>query len=180
MRRERGSVLFLSLLVTLVLTGLLLLEVERTMVEITMIGNERFTKSAYAVAEGGLVTSTARASLDPQSFLVFAGMNNFKVTDTQIGIDVYDRARTGSFGLEGPNASIVTYTTELTHPITTNRIPGFSVGGTCFKRYVWTTTGQYGLAPETGSPSDSVKNAFRLSVQRTRSVVYLGPVPCAL
>ncbi len=180
MKRDRGSVLYLSLLVTLVLTGLLLLEVERTMVEISMIGNERFTKSAYAVSEAGLVTTTARASIDPQSFLVFAGMNNFKVTDTQIGVDVFDRTRTGSFGLEGPNATIVSYTTELSHPITTNRIPGFSVGGTCFRRYVWTTTGQYGLAPETGSSSESVKNAYRLSVQRTRSVVYLGPVPCAL
>jgi hypothetical protein len=180
MKRERGSVLFLSLLVTLVLTGLLLLEVERTMVEISMIGNERFAKSAYAISEAGLVTTTAKAAIDPQSFLIFAGMNNFKVTDLQMGVDVFDRSRTGSFGLEGANAGIVNFSTELTHPITTNRIPGFSVGGTCFRRYVWTTTGQYGLAPETGSSTQSVKNAYRLSVQRTRSVVYQGPVPCAL
>tara|TARA_B100000029_G_scaffold422017_1_gene428515 strand:+ start:4188 stop:4730 length:543 start_codon:yes stop_codon:yes gene_type:complete len=180
MNRESGAVLFLALLMTLMLTGLLVLEVEKTTVEIAMVGNERFAKTAYAVAEGGLVATTAKASQDPQGFLSFAALHNYVVKDDDLNFSVYDLSASGSFGREGANVSVVEFETAMTHPFVTNRIPGYSLQGLCFRRYVWTTTSKYGLGEEEGPETTSVEHTQRLSVQRARSMVYLGPVPCNL
>jgi len=178
--RERGAVLFLSLLLTLILTGLLLVEVERAAVEITMVGNERFSRTGYQVAEGGLLATTAKAALNPQGFIALANLKNNKIDYADLGLNVFDKSAGGSFGHEGPNAGIVDFSTVMTHPVTTNKVPGFGLEGTCFQRYIWTTTSQYGLSAEQGNEEQTVKNAYRLTTQKARSVVYLGPVPCTL
>jgi hypothetical protein len=173
-------VLFLSLLLTLILTGLLLIEVERAAIEISMVGNERFARTGYHVAEGGLLATTAKASLNPQGFITLASLKNYKIDYADLGLNLFDRSSDGSFGREGPNAGIVNFSTSMTHPVTTNKIPGYALEGSCFQRYIWTTTSQYGLSTELGNPNASVNTAYRLSVQKARSVVYLGPVPCTL
>jgi hypothetical protein len=183
MHREQGTVIFLAMLLTLVLTGLLVLQVERTSTEIALVGNARFAKIGYFLADSGLTATLAKAAVDPQSFLAFAEAHledgNPKITLTDLGMDIYGTDYSDIFGPEGYALGIVNFETILTDQTDTNRIPGFSANGTCFKRYVWTTTGQYGLGDE-GSGAGVVNNAFRVTIKKARSIGFLGPVSCPL
>ena len=183
MNRERGSVLFIAMLLTLVLTGLLVLQVERTSTEIALVGNARFAKVGYFLADSGLTATLAKAASDPQSFLTFAEAHkengNPKVTLTDLGIDIYGNDYVDVFGPEGWALGIVNFETVLTDQVDTNRVPGFSANGICFKRFVWTTTGQYGIG-EQSAGAGVVNNAFRVTIKKSRTIGFLGPVNCPL
>ena len=179
MNSERGSVLFLSMLLTLVLTGLLVLQVERTSTEISLVGNARFAKMGYFLADSGLTATLAKAASNPQSFMSFAASNNQKITLSDLGLSIFGNDYHDIFGPEGWSLGIVNFETELTDQSETNRIPGFSSNGSCFKRFVWTTTGQYGLGAQ-GAGSGVVNNAFRLTLKKSRTIGYIGPVQCSL
>lgn len=184
-RGERGAVLFLAMLISVVLSGIILLGINRASLEVAMTGNDRFGTVAAFIAEGGLTGTAMVAAADQDAFMALAETNptadGYLVTDDGVGLDEMwgTSPYADSFGREGPNIGNVQFETELTNQMDTNRVPGYSPDENCFKRFVWTTTSQYGVGAEGGS-SGSVANLHRLAIKEHRMVGYLGPFECGL
>ncbi len=178
--REEGSVLFLALMVTLILSGLLVLALERTAVEVAMVGNERFGLVGYYVADTGMTATMAKAATGPTTFLVLAEAAGYSVGEDELGLQTFgdpsaDPAYDGTFGRESGVVGTVTYTTALSNMVGTYRVPNSPSGELLYQRFNWTTTGQYGLGDE-GAGAGAVDESYRLSIQRLQAIGYLGPV----
>ncbi|MBM4388182.1 MAG: hypothetical protein FJ088_10620 [Deltaproteobacteria bacterium] len=170
---EKGTVLIVGLLVLLVLAAIAIVSVNRVATEMASSGNFRISKMSGFITEGGLEGTMAMAAENPVGFNAFVFANGFQVSQADISPIFWDTGDDGSFGKEVGNISGVNFVTTLSQPITTNRVPGYSVGSFCYNKFNMFTDGFYGTDTAV-NPDDVLRN----SQKRYSSSMYVGPVLC--
>jgi hypothetical protein len=175
---ERGSVLLLALLVLLVLSSIGLMVVQQVTGEAANVGAYRISKQGFYVTEAGLAGPIARAAEDQSVFLSAMQNNSFTIKSTDVHNNFFDFNTWGSFGPEFAQQDAASFVTYFSDPVDTERIPGFSTGGFCYRRYTVTSDGYLGTD---GSTNVADPETLRhTAMARFVSHVYLGPLPCGM
>lgn len=171
MRRERGSLLVIAMMIIIVLAGLGLVAVRSVMLEHHQVGNFRASEQALHITEAGIDSVVALAVSRGDAFPVFVLANQNKVRMTDASDTFFDATPDGSFGRDFAGVGGADFVTELTLPADTNRVPGFPVSEQfIWKKYKMTTTGMYGDQQE--AETDSV---LRNAAKRIVSYSFVGP-----
>ena len=174
-RGERGSVLLLALLVLLVLSSIGLMVVQQVAGEAANVGAYRIAKQGYYVTEAGLAGPVAMAAKDQNSFFGSLGGTDFMVRTSDINASFFDFDTWGSFGPEFAQQDAAQFVTYFSDPIDTRRVPGFSTGGFCYRKYTATSDGFLGTANIDSEEPDSLRHTAQA---RFVSHLFLGPFPC--
>ncbi len=174
-RGERGSVLLLALLVLLVLSSIGLMVVQQVAGEAAQVGAYRVAKQGYYVTEAGLAGPVALAAKDQNAFFSALGGTDFKVTAGDINDSFFDFSTWGSFGPEFAHQDAAQFITYFSDPVDTRRIPGFSTGGFCYRKYTATSDGYLGTENVDSEVPDSLRHTAKA---RFVSHLFLGPFPC--
>jgi hypothetical protein len=188
MRRSfgaRGSVLMISLLVVLVLAGIGLVVVQNLLNEMANVGTFRIVKQGYYLTEAGLTGPIARAAENQNVFMgvlqAKADANQkFTVTIDDVNPGFYDLSQDAdgsSFGPEFARPGAAKFVTYFSDPVDSQRIPGYSTVGFCYRRYTVTADGFLGDDKVDTDDPDSVGHT---ASARFVSHLYLGPFQCGL
>lgn len=172
---ERGSVLLLALLVLLVLSSIGLMVVHQVAGEAANVGAYRVSKQGYYVTEAGLAGPVALAAKDQNAFFGSLGGADFTVRTTDVNPAFFDFGTWGSFGPEFSTQNAAHFITYFSDPIDTRRVPGFSTGGFCYRKYTATSDGYLGTANVDAEAPDSLRHTAQA---RFVSHLFLGPFPC--
>jgi hypothetical protein len=172
---QKGSVLLVAMLVVVVLSGLALVLVHNVQMEWSNLGAHRMAKQGYYVTEAGLTGPIAQAAKDQDAFLGFLQGSHFTVGPEAISQQFFDHSPGGSFGLSLPAGGAGFFQTYFTDPVDTQQIPGYSLGGFCFRRYTVVSDGFLGKGAVDPENPESV---LHTSQSRFVSHLYLGPFQC--
>jgi len=172
---QKGSVLLVAMLVVVVLSGMALVLVHNVQMEWSNLGAHRVAKQGYYVTEAGLTGPIALAAKDQDSFLGFLQGSSFTVGPEAISPGFFDSAAGGSFGMALPSGGAGFFQTYFTDPVDTQQIPGYSLGGFCFRRYTVVSDGFLGNGIVDPENPESV---LHTSQSRFVSHLYLGPFQC--
>lgn len=172
-RNERGSVLLLALLVLLVLSSIGLMVVQQVTGEAANVGAYRVAKQGYYVTEAGLAGPVALAAKDQTAFFGSLGASDFTVRTSDISPNFFDFGTWGSFGPEFAKQDAAQFVTYFSDPIDTRRVPGFSTGGFCYRKYTATADGFLGTVD-----IDEPESLRHTAQARFVSHLFLGPFPC--
>lgn len=173
---EKGSIVLVAMLLFMALISTGLLTMRHTQFETAYTGSLRLSKVTLNVAEAGLLAALAKAAQDPEGFVAFLQAQNplppYRVSMADISTTFFDTSLNGSFGQSVPATGYVNWLTELSDPVDTNRMPGFSLAGFCFKRFRWRTQAEYG--PFSGT----VPSTFVSSQKVLTTYAFVGPLTC--
>ena len=134
-RGEAGSILLVSLLVLLVLTGVALIVVQNVTMELANVGAFRVAKQGYYLTEAGLTGPLAAYSSDPVAFMkeLPREKDSDPLTDTaymvfpsNINDDFYDFDTWGSFGPQFADSEAVAFVTYFELFGMSRPLPGYS------------------------------------------------------
>ncbi len=194
---DRGTVLFLTMMVLLVIASIAFVAVGSTVNNVSRVGSFRNSMVAYNVTESGSVATMALGASNPAGFGAFIASHGYTVGRVDISSLFFDTGRSGSFGQEIDNVAIADWTTRLSSPITSHRAPGYDVGTYCFRKYYAITDGWYqasakcsdltrarldALTAAGGASAEEAAEAQRemerCSQKRFVSSMYVGPVAC--
>lgn len=175
-RGEQGSILLVSLLVLLVLTGVALIVVQNVSMELANVGTFRVAKQGYYLTEAGLAGPLMLASQDQNLFLGGLEKNNFKVYMTDIDNNFFDFDTWGSFGPQFADPEAAAFVTYFHDPVDTKRVPGFSTVGFCYRKYTVTADGYLGKSAVKNTETSA--NIEHTALARFVSHVYMGPFQC--
>jgi len=164
-------------MVTFVLAGIAMVVVANTIMEIHNSGMQRITRQAYFLAEAGLAGPIARAAEHQDVFLSVLRGNGFTVSMQDISNDFFDLSPWGSFGPEFSSSETAQFRTYFSDPVDTQRIPGYSVSGYCYRRYTVTSIAQLGQERDVFTSPAAVLHSAQA---RFISHVYFGPFPCGM
>lgn len=167
----------IGVLVTFVLSAIAMVVVANTVIEIGNAGTARVARQAYYLAEAGLAGPIARAAENQDVFLGFLRANGYTVSMDDVSADFFDLGPWGSFGPEFSSKENATFRTYFSDPVDTQRIPGYSVTGYCYRRYTVTSVAQLGQERDAFKSPESVLHAAQA---RFISHVYFGPFPCGM
>lgn len=176
-RGERGSAMVIGVLVTFVMAGVAMVVVANTVLEIGNAGTARITRQVYYLAEAGLTGPIARAAENQDRFLGFVQGNGYTISMDDVSADFFDLSPWGSFGPEFSSKESATFRTYFSDPVDTQRIPGYSASGYCYRRYTVTSVAQLGQERDAFSSPEAVLHAAQA---RFISHVYFGPFPCGM
>lgn len=176
--RQDGSILLLAMLVLLVMTATGLMVVHNVTGEIANVGAYRVMKQGYYLTEAGLAGPIAQAASDQNLFMGFLQGNSFQVRPADIHPEFYELSTWGSFGPEFSTQDSAQFVTYFSAPVDTHRVPGFSVGGFCYRKYTVTADGFLGSATQTEPDPDDPDSLQHTAMARFVSQVYLGPFQC--
>jgi len=177
-RRQEGSVLLLAMLVLLVMTATGLMVVHNVTGELANVGAYRVMKQGYYLTEAGLAGPIAQAASDQNVFMGFLQGNSFQVRTTDIHPQFYDFSSWGSFGPEFSTQDSAQFVTYFSSPVDTHRIPGFSVGNFCYRKYTVTADGYLGAGAQSDPDEEDPDSLEHTAMARFVSQVYLGPFQC--
>ncbi len=175
---RRGAALILAILMLVGMTGLGMLAVTTSQMEVKVAGSFRLLKQAQYVAEAGLIAAGTRIQQDPASFAKAVkkpgavkpkwgpadfGRNALFVTDA-------DNAKDHSMGFD---ARPIDFTVEVVEVRDLASCPGTSAGTMCCLKAVLVSEGRIGDFDADGAPLDDLAGAKR----RVRAE-YAVPYPC--
>jgi hypothetical protein len=174
-RRERGSVLLLALLLLLVLSSIGLMVVQQITGESANVGAYRIAKQGYYVTEAGLAGPVMMAAKDQGTFLAGMQQSEFQVRPSDIHNNFFDFDTWGSFGPEFAKPDAAQFVAYFSEPVDTQRVPGFSTGGFCYRKYTVTSDGFLGTEGIDTDDPDTLQHTARA---RFVTHLFLGPFPC--
>lgn len=172
---EEGSILLIAMLVIVVLAGISLVAVHQVHSELENLGSFRMAKQSYYVTEAGLTGPIAMAAKDQEAFIGDLQTTSFVVTPSNISSSFFDTSSWGSFGPSLASGESAFFQTYFTDPVDTQRIPGYSMGGFCYRRYTVVSDGFLGAGFVDPEDPESV---LHTSSSRFVSHLYLGPFQC--
>ena len=192
---DRGTVLFLTMMVLLVIASIAFVAVASTVNNVSRVGSFRNSMVAYNVTESGSVATMALGASNPAGFAGFIASHGNTIGKGDISAAFFDLGTSGSFGQEVTNVAIADWTTRLSSPITSHRAPGYDVGTYCFRKYYATTDGWYQAsakcadltkarldallaAGQADDAAEAQREMERCSQKRFVSSMYVGPVAC--
>jgi hypothetical protein len=176
---DRGTVLLLAMLVILVLAAVSMVAVQAAVNTMNRTGSFRVGMVAYDVTQAGSEATMALAASNPEAFNQFLEAKSFRVRMSDVSPTFFDLTPAdsthsgGSFGREFGAVGGVDWETSLFNSGLSHRVPGFSSGEFCFRKYLATTDGYYG--------NQAVVNAddvLRNSQKRFMASIFVGPVEC--
>lgn len=178
-REERGAALILAILMLVAMTGLGMLAVTRSHMEVKVAGNFRLLKQAQYVAEAGLIAAGSRIQEDPASFaklIKTPGALNPKWFPKDFGTNALfvteaDNPKDQSMGFD---ARPIDFTVEVVEVQDLPSCPGTSAGVMCCLRVGLVSEGRIGDFDDDGLPIDAEAGAKR----RVRAE-YAVPYPCS-
>lgn len=177
LKNQEGSVVLIAMMLFMALVSTGLLSMRNATFEAAYVGSLRLSVSTEGVAEAGLIAALAKASQNPDAFIAFLDSQGpippYTVKMTDIFSPFFDTNQLGSFGVSIPGPGYVDWVTSLTEPIESNRMPGYSVGSFCFKKFRWETQSQFG--PVTGT----LPAIFISSEKVYSTYAYVGPITCS-
>lgn len=176
LKAQEGSVLLVALMVITSLAALGMVVVFNIYQDALNAGNMRTAKQGYYLAEAGLAGPLAQASMDQELFMNFLQNNGFVVRMSDISANFFDSASDGSFGPEFARPDAATFISYFSDPVDSNRMPGYSVSGFCFRMYTVTADGYLGTDL---FDSEDPKTVVRSAQRRFVSHIFMGPFNCA-
>jgi hypothetical protein len=171
--QKRGSLLLVSMMIILVMSGLSLMAVRNVMLEHRQVGNYRAGEQALRITDSGMTSAVALAASKGEAFPVFVKASGNTVTMADTVSSYFDTTKTGSFGREYVNIGGVDFVTTLSAPVDTNRVPGYPVSDKfIWKKYRMYTDGYFG---DQLINSEQVDTTIRNATRRYVSFSYVGP-----
>jgi len=174
-RGEQGSVLLLSMLLILIMAAMALIAVQKVSWELAHVGTYRVAKQGYYVTEAGLTGPIAQAAYNQDAFASFLQGSEFIVRTDDISTDFYEFDTWGSFGPEFSADDSAWFVTYFSDAVDSNRAPGFSTGGFCYRKYTVTADGYLGTESVDTDNPDTLSHTAQA---RFVAQVYLGPLQC--
>ncbi len=180
-KRQEGSILLLSVLVMIVMIAMGLMAVQNVTMDMNSAGTYRVGKQGYYVTEAGLTGPIAMAAKDQNgfnSYLENKEDNQYVVFMNDINSNFYDFSTWGSFGPEFSQPNAASFRASFTDPVDTHRVPGFSTGEFCFRRYTVIAEGM--LSADGLADPDDPDSVRHMAQARFMSNLYMGPFQCGL
>jgi len=181
MRRNRqdGSILLVAILVMIVMIAMALIVVQNVTMDMAQSGTYRVSKQGFYLTEAGLTGPIAMAAKDQTGFNSFLENKEqpyqYVVFMNNISPNFYDFSTWGSFGPEFSNPNSASFRTHFTDPVDTHRVPGFSTGEFCFRKYNVIAEGLLANGEVDIDDPDSVRHMAQATFM---SSLYLGPFQC--
>ncbi len=175
-RGQRGSIMLIAMLILVVLAGVSVVVLQNVNMEIANAGAFRTAKQGYYLTEAGLTGPIAQAAQNQNVFLGFLQGSGFTVRMGDISPNFFDTANDwGSFGPQFARAGAAQFVTYFSDPVDTQRVPGFSTAGFCYRRYTVTSDGFLGVDQ---IDADDPETVLHTAQARFVSHLYLGPFQC--
>lgn len=173
---DRGTVLILSMMLLLVLTGLSFVVVQSTINSMNRCGSFRASSVAYQVAQAGSEATMALAARDPTEFVKFLKGHNNRLTMNDVSDVFFDISQGGSFGGEYEVVGGVNWISYLRPGgLPDCNVPGYQTSY-CFYKFYAITDGWYGIGDEgVVNPDDVLRNPQK----RFIATIHVGPLPAS-
>jgi hypothetical protein len=176
---ERGAALIIAILMLVAMTGLGMLAVTTSQMEVRVAGNFRLLKQAQYVAEAGLIAAGSRIQDDPSSFarlIKKPGAVNPKWFPKDFGTNALfvteaDNPKDQSMGFD---ARPIDFTVEVVDVQDLPSCPGTGAGTMCCLKVGLVSEGRIGDFDDDGLPLNAEAGAKR----RVRAE-YAVPYPCS-
>jgi len=175
-RRQEGSILLVAMMALLVLAAIALVVVQNVTIGLSNMGSFRVMKQGYYLGEAGLTGPLAQAAVNQSAFLGYLENSNFTVRNDAISANFFDTSSWGSFGPEFSGANAAMFETKFSDPVDTKRIPGYSTGAFCYRKFTVTSDGV--LGDQTGLQEPTAESVVHTAYARFVSHVYMGPFQC--